>query len=120
MAERTATIKRISKGLLEVTYSAAASEADTFEAVDITAYGPVKGVGMAVGGSFGTGGTVQLQGAGAAAGSFSAFKDLQGTAIGVQSAGYVNAAELARYIRPHVSAGTTVSVTAILHVFLAE
>jgi len=70
---------------------------------------------FSVTGNFGAGGTVLLEGSNDDTNYFG-LKDASGTAISLTAAGIRQVLEGPKYIRPRVSAGTGVSVTAILFV----
>lgn len=118
MAERTATAKKLNRGMVEVTYSGNLTESDTCEAVDITSFGPVSGVALGVSGDFGSGGDIALEGS-VDGTNFFELNALAGSNIAQTAAGIVNTKDLVRFMRPAVGAGTSVSVVPVLQIFLS-
>lgn len=110
MATIAASVTRVSKHKVIIEYASALTQADDGAPVDLSAYGVVKALSCIGAGTFGTGGTIALEGSLDSA-NYTAINNLAGSAISLTAAGEEVSNEPYTYVRVNVSGVSGVSVT---------
>lgn len=111
MATIAATVSRISKHKVKITYASALTEADDGAPVDLSAFGVVKALSLVGAGTFGTGGRIDLEGS-LDSDNYTGIRKITGSAIQLSAAGEEVSNEPYTRVRANIGAGTGVSVTA--------
>jgi len=110
MTTRAATVNRVSKHRVEITYAADLTEADDGQGVDLSAFGVPQMIGLKASNDFTTGGAVTIEGSLDGI-TWTAMNNLAGSAISLTAAGQALSAQPYPFVRPRVTAGTSVNIT---------